>query len=254
MLVEQIWTANAYRNFNYLIACPETGEALAVDPLDHRRCLKAARDKGWQITQVLNTHEHGDHTGGNKAVIEATGATPARPCQRQGRDPRHRPRARRARRGQGRRHGGAGGAGHPRPHHEPRVPAVAHRHAGALLRRHALQRRRRQLSRRRPPGRALRDLRRPARAPAGRDPDLSRPRTISRTICNSPWTANPTTRGRHRCSPMSSLRTPTIPWSRRSRWRRRSTPSSACTALQSSRACARPSPTCPTSRAPARCS
>ena len=34
MLVEQIWTANAGRNFNYLIACPETGEALAVDPLE----------------------------------------------------------------------------------------------------------------------------------------------------------------------------------------------------------------------------
>ena len=31
MIVEQIWTGNAYRNFNYLIACPESGEALAVD-------------------------------------------------------------------------------------------------------------------------------------------------------------------------------------------------------------------------------
>ena len=29
MIVEQIWTANAWRNFNYLVACPETGEALA---------------------------------------------------------------------------------------------------------------------------------------------------------------------------------------------------------------------------------
>lgn len=74
MIVEQIWTANAYRNFNYLIACPETGEALAVDPLDHQQCLAIAKDKGWQITQVLNTHEHGDHTGGNKQVIAATGA------------------------------------------------------------------------------------------------------------------------------------------------------------------------------------
>ena len=42
MIVEQIWTANSYRNFNYLIACPETGEALAVDPLDHEKCLAAA--------------------------------------------------------------------------------------------------------------------------------------------------------------------------------------------------------------------
>ena len=74
MLVERIWTGNAYRNFNYLIACPETGEALAIDPLDHGKCLQAAKVRGWQITQVLNTHEHHDHTGGNDAVIEATGA------------------------------------------------------------------------------------------------------------------------------------------------------------------------------------
>lgn len=74
MIVEQIWTGNAYRNFNYLIACPETGEAMAIDPLDHAKCLGLAKDKGWNITQVLNTHEHGDHTGGNSKVIEATGA------------------------------------------------------------------------------------------------------------------------------------------------------------------------------------
>ena len=74
MIVEQIWTANSYRNFNYLIACPETGEAMAIDPLDHEKCLARAKDKGWTITKVLNTHEHGDHTGGNKQVVAATGA------------------------------------------------------------------------------------------------------------------------------------------------------------------------------------
>ncbi len=74
MIVEQIWTANAYRNFNYLIACPETGEALAVDPLDHRKCLAKARERGWEITQIVNTHEHGDHTGGNRAMLAATKA------------------------------------------------------------------------------------------------------------------------------------------------------------------------------------
>ena len=74
MIVEQIWTANAYRNFNYLIACAETGEALAIDPLDHGKCLAAAKRRGWDITQVLNTHEHGDHTGGNQAMIAETGA------------------------------------------------------------------------------------------------------------------------------------------------------------------------------------
>jgi len=74
MLVERIWTGNAYRNYNYLIACPETGEALAIDPLDHEKCLNAAKVRGWQITQLLNTHEHQDHTGGNDAVVAATGA------------------------------------------------------------------------------------------------------------------------------------------------------------------------------------
>jgi hydroxyacylglutathione hydrolase len=74
MIVERIWTGNALRNFNYLVACPETGEALAIDPLDHEKTLATARVKGWQITQVLNTHEHHDHIGGNAAVVAATGA------------------------------------------------------------------------------------------------------------------------------------------------------------------------------------
>jgi hydroxyacylglutathione hydrolase len=74
MLVEQIWTANSGRNFNYLIACPETGEALAVDPLDYEKCLNAAKNRGWTITQILNTHEHRDHTGGNAEMVAATGA------------------------------------------------------------------------------------------------------------------------------------------------------------------------------------
>lgn len=75
MIVERIWTANAYRNFNYLIACPESGEALAIDPLDYEKCLAAAVKNDWTVTQVLNTHEHGDHTGGNKGMVAATGAT-----------------------------------------------------------------------------------------------------------------------------------------------------------------------------------
>ena len=74
MLLERIWTANAFRNFHYLIVCAETGEALAVDPLDWRRCLAAATAHGWQIRQILNTHEHGDHTGGNAGLVAATGA------------------------------------------------------------------------------------------------------------------------------------------------------------------------------------
>ena len=71
---EQVWTGNAYRNFNYVIACPETGDALAIDPLDFGKCLTVANDRGWRITQILNTHEHGDHIGGNAGMVAATDA------------------------------------------------------------------------------------------------------------------------------------------------------------------------------------
>ena len=74
MIVERLWPGNAWRNFHYLIACEETGEALAVDPLDWQLCLRTARERGWTITQILNTHEHHDHTGGNEGLRAATGA------------------------------------------------------------------------------------------------------------------------------------------------------------------------------------
>ena len=74
MIIKQIWTGNAYRNFNYLIGCAETGEALAVDPLDVDKCMAAANDMGWDVTQILNTHEHRDHTGGNDEMVARTGA------------------------------------------------------------------------------------------------------------------------------------------------------------------------------------
>jgi hydroxyacylglutathione hydrolase len=74
MIIERIWSANDFRNFHYLIACPETGEALAIDPLEWKLCLSAARERGWTITQILNTHEHADHTGGNAGLVGATGA------------------------------------------------------------------------------------------------------------------------------------------------------------------------------------
>lgn len=74
MLIERVWAANPYRNFHYLIACSETGEATAIDPLEWGRCLAAAREHGWEITQIVNTHEHLDHTGGNAGLVGATGA------------------------------------------------------------------------------------------------------------------------------------------------------------------------------------
>lgn len=74
MIVEQIWIDNPFRNFNYLVACPETGEALAIDPLDDQRVLACAKERGLALKQIVNTHEHYDHIGGNAKVSAATGA------------------------------------------------------------------------------------------------------------------------------------------------------------------------------------
>jgi hydroxyacylglutathione hydrolase len=74
MIVERIWAANSLRNYHYLVGCNETGEALAIDPLDWEACLMRARARDWRITQIVNTHEHRDHTAGNAPLVAATGA------------------------------------------------------------------------------------------------------------------------------------------------------------------------------------
>ena len=58
----------------YLLACEETHEAIAIDPLDHALCLKTANDMGLKIKIVANTHHHHDHIGGNDPVISTTSA------------------------------------------------------------------------------------------------------------------------------------------------------------------------------------
>src|SRR3546814_17317078 len=58
MIVEQIWTANAYRNFNSLLACPESGQALAIDPRDHTQTLARAKERSWETTQIKQTPTH----------------------------------------------------------------------------------------------------------------------------------------------------------------------------------------------------
>lgn len=74
MLIKQIPIRNSLRNYMYLLACGQTGEAIAIDPLDHALCLQVANDLQWRITTVANTHHHHDHIGGNAPVIAATGA------------------------------------------------------------------------------------------------------------------------------------------------------------------------------------
>ena len=67
-------TGNAYRNFNYLIASPRQRRGAGDRPAGPRQVPGQGRERGWQITQIFNTHEHHDHIGGNAAMVAATGA------------------------------------------------------------------------------------------------------------------------------------------------------------------------------------
>jgi len=62
-------------NYVWLIHDAESGETAAVDPSVADPVLAAAEAQGISITQVLNTHWHPDHTGGNDAIRDATGCT-----------------------------------------------------------------------------------------------------------------------------------------------------------------------------------
>lgn len=60
-------------NYVYLLHEPETGATGVVDPAVAGPVLTEAERLGWRITHILNTHHHGDHVGGNRKIIEATG-------------------------------------------------------------------------------------------------------------------------------------------------------------------------------------
>jgi len=61
-------------NYLWLVHDPASGETAVVDPGDAAPVLAEAERRGWTVGQVWNTHWHPDHTGGNLAVKEATGA------------------------------------------------------------------------------------------------------------------------------------------------------------------------------------
>jgi hydroxyacylglutathione hydrolase len=61
-------------NYLWLVHDDASGETAVVDPGDAAPVLAEAERRGWTITQVWNTHWHPDHTGGNIAIKEATGA------------------------------------------------------------------------------------------------------------------------------------------------------------------------------------
>jgi glyoxylase-like metal-dependent hydrolase (beta-lactamase superfamily II)/rhodanese-related sulfurtransferase len=58
---------------SYVIGADTT--CVVIDPsLDVERCIAVAREHGWAISHVLDTHLHADHLSGARALVAATGA------------------------------------------------------------------------------------------------------------------------------------------------------------------------------------
>jgi hydroxyacylglutathione hydrolase len=59
-------------NYGYLLHDHESEETVCIDTPDADEYLRQAGRKGWQITQIWNTHWHPDHAGGNEAIKRVT--------------------------------------------------------------------------------------------------------------------------------------------------------------------------------------
>lgn len=59
-------------NYGYLLHDQHSQETVCIDTPDADEYLKQAAHKGWQITQIWNTHWHPDHAGGNETIKRAT--------------------------------------------------------------------------------------------------------------------------------------------------------------------------------------
>ena len=71
LVVEQLRVLSD--NFIHLVHDPASGATAAVDPAVAEPVLVALEAKGWRLSHILNTHHHGDHTGGNLELQRATG-------------------------------------------------------------------------------------------------------------------------------------------------------------------------------------
>jgi len=62
-------------NFSYIVADDVTKEAAVVDPsFNVDAIIPILRDQNLSVKYVINTHDHGDHTAGNKGIKSMFGA------------------------------------------------------------------------------------------------------------------------------------------------------------------------------------
>ena len=71
-MLEVVRIAVLSDNYIWLVHDSASGETMVVDPAVAEPVLGEAKKRGWNITQIWNTHWHPDHTGGNAEIKAAT--------------------------------------------------------------------------------------------------------------------------------------------------------------------------------------
>lgn len=74
-------------NYVWLAHDAASGETAVIDPAVAEPVLAVAAARGWKISQILNTHWHPDHVGGNAGIVAATGAIVTGPAAEAARIP-----------------------------------------------------------------------------------------------------------------------------------------------------------------------
>ena len=61
--------------FTYVVACPQTREAVVIDPAgENEKILATLEEEGVRVKYILNTHGHADHVLGNQELSRARSA------------------------------------------------------------------------------------------------------------------------------------------------------------------------------------
>lgn len=84
MTIEVVGVPVLSDNYVWLMHEEVTGETVVIDPAVAEPVMAAAAARGWRITQIWNTHWHGDHIGGNALIKATTGCTITGPAAEAG--------------------------------------------------------------------------------------------------------------------------------------------------------------------------
>ena len=61
-------------NYIYLLHNDKENVTAVIDPGEADPVIKVLKDKNWNLDQIINTHHHNDHTGGNVELKKQWGS------------------------------------------------------------------------------------------------------------------------------------------------------------------------------------